>query len=84
MVGNCGTSAEALEVLKGSPADVVLLDFDLGEDHGSQFSVAGPAGRLRWKDPDGDRRNGCGRIVHRLAIGRVGHLSEAQFSGDAG
>ena len=40
MVGNCGTSAEALEVLKGSPVDIVLLDFDLGEDHGSQFIAA--------------------------------------------
>ena len=40
MAGNCGTSAEALEVLKGSPVDIVLLDFDLGEDHGSQFIAA--------------------------------------------
>jgi DNA-binding NarL/FixJ family response regulator len=40
MVGNCGTSAEALEVLKGSPVDIVLLDFDLGDDHGSQFIAA--------------------------------------------
>ena len=40
MVGNCGTSAEAMEVLKDSPVDLVLLDFDLGEDHGSQFIAA--------------------------------------------
>jgi DNA-binding NarL/FixJ family response regulator len=40
MVGNCGTSAEALEVLKGLPVDIVLLDFDLGDDHGSQFIAA--------------------------------------------
>jgi DNA-binding NarL/FixJ family response regulator len=50
MVGNCGTSAEALEVLKRSPADIVLLDFDLGEDHGSQFISAarraGYAGKI--------------------------------------
>ena len=50
MVGNCGTSAEALEVLRGSPVDVVLLDFDLGEDHGSQFIAAarraGYAGKI--------------------------------------
>jgi DNA-binding NarL/FixJ family response regulator len=37
IVGNCGTVADALEILKGSPVDVVLLDFDLGEDHASQF-----------------------------------------------
>lgn len=37
IVGNCGTAADALEILKGSPVDVVLLDFDLGEDHASQF-----------------------------------------------
>ncbi|HTX40103.1 MAG TPA: response regulator transcription factor [Bryobacteraceae bacterium] len=37
MAGNCGTQAEALEVLARMPVDLVLLDFDLGEDHGSQF-----------------------------------------------
>jgi len=37
MVGHCGTSAEALDLLRRRPVDVVLLDFDLGEDHGSQF-----------------------------------------------
>jgi len=37
MAGNCGTQAEALEVLATKEVDVVLLDFDLGEDHGSQF-----------------------------------------------
>ena len=50
MVGNCGTSAEALEVLKGALVDIVLLDFDLGEDHGSQFIAAarraGYAGKI--------------------------------------
>ncbi|HLK61957.1 MAG TPA: response regulator transcription factor [Bryobacteraceae bacterium] len=43
MVGHCGTSAEALEMLRRSPVspvDVVLLDFDLGEDHGSHFIAA--------------------------------------------
>jgi DNA-binding NarL/FixJ family response regulator len=37
IAGNCGTSAEALEVLKRGPVDIVLLDSDLGDDHGSQF-----------------------------------------------
>ena len=37
LVGNCGNSAEALELLRRVTADVVLLDFDLGDDHGSQF-----------------------------------------------
>ena len=37
MVGHCGTVAEALEMLRRSPVDLVLLDYDLGEDHGSQF-----------------------------------------------
>jgi DNA-binding NarL/FixJ family response regulator len=40
MVGHCGTSAEALEMLRQHQADVVLLDFDLGEEHGSQFISA--------------------------------------------
>jgi DNA-binding NarL/FixJ family response regulator len=50
MVGNCGVCAEALELLKGSPVDIVLLDFDRGEDHGSQFIAAarraGYAGKI--------------------------------------
>jgi len=37
IVGSCGAAAEALEVLKQTPVDIVLLDFDLGGDHASQF-----------------------------------------------
>src|SRR5664279_842672 len=37
MAGHCGTAAEALALLKQMPVDVILLDCDLGEDHGSQF-----------------------------------------------
>ncbi len=37
IVGSCGTAAEALAVLKNGPVDIVLLDFDLGEEHASQF-----------------------------------------------
>jgi DNA-binding NarL/FixJ family response regulator len=37
VVGTCGAVAEALEVLSRVPVDMVLLDFDLGEDHASQF-----------------------------------------------
>jgi DNA-binding NarL/FixJ family response regulator len=37
MSGHCGTSGEALELLRRVAVDVILLDFDLGEDHGSQF-----------------------------------------------
>ena len=37
MAGHCGTAAEALAILEGSPVDVVLLDYDLGDDHASRF-----------------------------------------------
>ena len=40
MVGQSGTSPEALDMLSRKPVDVVLLDFDLGEEHGSQFIAA--------------------------------------------
>jgi DNA-binding NarL/FixJ family response regulator len=40
MVGQSGASAEALDMLSRQPVDVVLLDFDLGEEHGSQFIAA--------------------------------------------
>jgi two-component system nitrate/nitrite response regulator NarL len=45
VAGECGSSAEALEVLKGSTVDVVLLDFDVGAEHGNDFiSAARQAG----------------------------------------
>jgi DNA-binding NarL/FixJ family response regulator len=37
LVAECGTPAEALEVLRKMPVDIVLLDFDLGEDRGTRF-----------------------------------------------
>ncbi len=37
MVAQCSTSAEALQLLSSSEVDVVLLDFDLGEEQGNQF-----------------------------------------------
>jgi two-component system, NarL family, nitrate/nitrite response regulator NarL len=37
IVGVCGTTAEALNFLARQTVDVVLLDFDLGEEHGTQF-----------------------------------------------
>jgi DNA-binding NarL/FixJ family response regulator len=33
----CGTTAEALDTVGREPVDMVLLDYDLGEDHGSRF-----------------------------------------------
>ena len=45
MAASCGTAAEALEILARAPVNVVLLDFDLGEDHASDFiSAARDAG----------------------------------------
>jgi DNA-binding NarL/FixJ family response regulator len=35
IVGQCGTAAEALSTLSRFPADVVLLDYDLGDEQGS-------------------------------------------------
>jgi two-component system, NarL family, nitrate/nitrite response regulator NarL len=37
MAGHCGTAVEALGLLQRERVDIVLLDFDLGEDYGSQF-----------------------------------------------
>jgi len=48
--GQCGTLAEALAMLGRTPVDVVLLDFDLGDDHGNAFlsaaRAAGYAGKV--------------------------------------
>jgi len=40
MVAHCGTSTEALEILRRQPVDIILLDFDLGQENGSQFIPA--------------------------------------------
>jgi DNA-binding NarL/FixJ family response regulator len=40
VVGGCGTLAEALEIVGRAPVDIVLLDYDLGDDHGSHFISA--------------------------------------------
>jgi len=40
IVSECDTSSEALETLSGSIVDVVLLDFDLGSERGSDFITA--------------------------------------------
>src|ERR1035438_6677794 len=37
VVAGCGTVAEALDMVGRQPVDIVLLDYDLGEDHGSHF-----------------------------------------------
>ncbi len=40
MAGHCAASGEAMALLRNTRPDVVLLDFDLGEDHGSEFIAA--------------------------------------------
>jgi DNA-binding NarL/FixJ family response regulator len=40
VVAGCGTVAEALETVGRERVDIVLLDYDLGEDHGSHFVSA--------------------------------------------
>jgi DNA-binding NarL/FixJ family response regulator len=37
VVACCGTVAEALETVCSKTVDIVLLDYDLGDDHGSHF-----------------------------------------------
>ena len=37
MVAQCSTATEALEVLSRSDIDIVLLDFDLGDEQGNHF-----------------------------------------------
>jgi DNA-binding NarL/FixJ family response regulator len=45
VAGECGTSGEALGILKASAVDVVLLDFNFGTEHGHDFiSAARQAG----------------------------------------
>jgi len=48
-VAECGTSAEALDVLAREPVDVVLLDFDLGEETGASFVARATQSGYRGK-----------------------------------
>ena len=40
IVAQCNTSTEALQLLNRSDIDIVLLDFDLGDEHGNQFILS--------------------------------------------
>lgn len=39
VIGQCATTADAVSILSETPADVVLLDYDLGEEQGSSLLV---------------------------------------------
>jgi DNA-binding NarL/FixJ family response regulator len=41
VVGECGTAAEALEILNRSPVDIVLMDLDLRTESGDELISAG-------------------------------------------
>lgn len=40
VTGECGTSANALELVKSSTPDVILLDFEVGTEHGNDLISA--------------------------------------------
>jgi DNA-binding NarL/FixJ family response regulator len=50
VVANCGTTGEALDALSAQPVDLLLLDYDLGEENGLNFirkaRGAGYSGRI--------------------------------------
>ncbi|HWE52775.1 MAG TPA: response regulator transcription factor [Bryobacteraceae bacterium] len=46
IVATCATVAEALAAIETEPADVVLLDYDLGDEQGSAFLDAAKKKRL--------------------------------------
>jgi DNA-binding NarL/FixJ family response regulator len=50
VVATCGTAAEAVEAISGNALDLLLLDYDLGEDNGLNFihkaRNAGYTGRI--------------------------------------
>jgi two-component system, NarL family, nitrate/nitrite response regulator NarL len=66
VAGECGTSTEALDILarealKGSSVDLVLLDFDIGTEYGTDFisaaRQAGYQGRFLIVAGSADTRN---------------------------
>jgi DNA-binding NarL/FixJ family response regulator len=49
MAGHCGSTPEALEMLRQTPVDIVLLDFDLGGDRATHFGAAARAAGFAGK-----------------------------------
>jgi two-component system, NarL family, nitrate/nitrite response regulator NarL len=77
--GECGTSAEALELLKTSAVDLVLLDFNFGTEHGTDFisaaREAGYQGRFLIVSGSPDLRNSA--IALKLGASGIFVKSEA-------
>lgn len=79
VAAECGTSAEALEAIRGSTVDVVLLDFDVGAEHGNDFisaaRQAGYQGRFLIVAGSADVRNSA--IALKLGASGIFLKSEA-------
>ena len=84
MAGHCGTAAEALDILARAPVDVVLLDFDLGEDHGSQFISAARRAGYTGKILMVTAGMTAAESSIALQTGGLRHLPQAQFAGKPG
>ena len=79
VAGECSTSAEALDVIRGSTVDVVLLDFDVGTEHGNDFisaaRQAGYQGRFLIVAGSADVRNSA--IALKLGVSGIFLKSES-------
>ena len=84
VAGECGTSADALrllaqEAIKGSAIDLILLDFDIGTEHGTDFisaaRQAGYQGRFLIVAGSADVRNSAAAL--RLGASGIFLKSEA-------
>jgi DNA-binding NarL/FixJ family response regulator len=86
VVAQCANSAQALGVLATNSVDLVLLDYDLGEEHGFEFirksRAAGFAGRIfivtaGMSDADSVRALGHGVCAIFLKTSPPDQLSQA-------
>ena len=57
IVGTCASATEALALPQLKEIDVVLLDYDLGHEQGTQFLDRARSCRFRRPHFDGDRRH---------------------------
>jgi DNA-binding NarL/FixJ family response regulator len=86
LVAQCATSTEAMQALARQTVDIVLLDYDLGEEHGLQFirraREAGYSGRIfivtaGMSDADSVRALGQGVCAIFLKTSPPEQLSQA-------
>jgi DNA-binding NarL/FixJ family response regulator len=72
LVAHCGTVSEALDIVAALPVDVVLLDYDLGKERGSDFLQLAAGRGFRGRTLILTGRVGSLELRQLIALGAAG------------